>query len=91
MLDVKKIKKEMKAFPKFKVNVKTSGYNDVIKITPVETVTLKELQEVEAFASKYRQVDFDQVAGEILGGGNTFIQVYDNRSRIARWSSQTQL
>lgn len=79
------LKKE--GFNKFSVTVKGSLYDQVVKIKANQEVTIDELVSVEKFASKYKDIDFDMSSNEILRGGNTLVQIFDNRNRMARWSS----
>lgn len=42
-----------------------------VKFVPI----LEQIQEIKEVAEKYRQVRYDDATGEILGGGNTFVNV----------------
>ena len=44
--------------------------------------TPEQLQEIKEVAEKFKQVNYDKATGEILGGGNTFVNVsYPRREK----------
>ena len=57
-----------------KVSVRLSGYSAIYVQLKVE-VTAEEFKKIEAAAEQYEHVYHDNLNGEILQGGNTFIFV----------------
>lgn len=51
-----------------------------VKFVPI----LEQIQEIKEVAEKFRQVLYDEATGEILGGGNTFVDVSYPRNEDER-------
>ena len=69
----KMIRKELKqSFPKQKFSVRNRGgsMSDAIHINWSDGVALSK---VEPKLEKFKRIDYDDVTGAILGGGNTFV------------------
>lgn len=67
-----------KGYNRTKVSVKHSyyGYDDGYKVT-VKDVSIP-LEKIKELVLKFRSVDYDERSGEILSGGNTYVDVeYD--------------
>ena len=76
----REIRKELKAkFKGVKFSVRTKKYSGGSSIS-VSWVDFPTVEEVEKITSKYKKVRYDEYTGEILSGGNTFINTYNSWS-----------
>ena len=76
----REIRKELKAkFKGVKFSVRTKKYSGGSSIS-VSWVDFPTVEEVEKITNKYKKVRYDEYTGEILSGGNTFINTYNSWS-----------
>lgn len=60
------------------VTVKNCLYDDRLSVYIKTSKALPFYKEIEKLANEYKSVDYDDVCGEILLGGNTFVRVEYN-------------
>lgn len=87
----KKIRKELKTkFPGQKFSVRSDNYSLGSSVN-VQWTNGVSLDSVEAVLKKYEDVDYCQVTGEILGGGNRFVFAHRDITKDVRDKVEKEL
>ncbi len=75
--EIKKVLKEQGFNPKdFSVSVRSGTYDMAVTVT-IKSPYVNKI-EIEKILKRFEEIDYDQCTGEILAGGNTYVQVmYD--------------